>query len=102
MTVSDNEWRELKDALPVGETVHGCVTHHARFGFFLNLEDLPTVNAVVLARDFDRAADDDDSWVEPFGFPTLGSRVEAVVLQHVDSTRQIRLHVDSHMRFSEW
>jgi ribosomal protein S1 len=96
MTMTDDAWTALKLAVPVGGTVHGRVIQHARFGFFLELDDHPTANAVVLAPDFERERGDRGESTEPLEFPSVGSRVEADILDYVDLTKQIRLQVSPH------
>lgn len=52
MTGPDEGWEALKKALPVGRRMQGQVTAHARFGFFVELDEHPDANAP----DFERAA----------------------------------------------
>ncbi|MGH9223343.1 MAG: hypothetical protein ACRD2W_06065 [Acidimicrobiales bacterium] len=87
MMITDDAWDALKLALPVGQTVRGHVTVHARFGFFVELDEHPSANAVVLAPDFTPTRAESDL------FPPVGSLVEAEVLDHVDLTKQIRLRM---------
>lgn len=96
MTTTDDEWAALKLAVPVGKTVRGRVNEHARFGFFVELEDHPSSNALGLAPDFEREGGEGAGATEPPEFPSIGSRVEADILDHVEPTKQIRLHVAPH------
>lgn len=92
-SVTESEWAELRLATPVGSTVHATVTQHARFGFFLDLEEHSAANAVVLAPDFDHFASEQAS---PTAFPPVGSRVQAEVRHHVEPTMQIRCQLGRH------
>ncbi len=80
---------ELKVALPVGSTVRCTVKLHARFGFFVEIDGHTDANALVLITDFERAR---RPQTEVADFPPVGTLIDAAVLDHVDPTRQIRLH----------
>lgn len=93
MSLSDDAWRKLKLSLPIGEDVSCVVTMHARFGFFVEIEDYPDANALVLAPDFEH---DSKPMTPPGSFPAVASRIQAEVLDHVDQTKQLRLRVRAH------
>ena len=91
MTMSDQEWADLKSTLPVGTTVSGRVAVHRSFGFFDELDELDELADVVAlieipeyARQLGRPADLED-------FPPIGAEVRGIVLDHVDGAQQIRL-----------
>ena len=88
--LSEEGWQELRHHLPVGKVVRGKVLDHQPFGFFVRLEGLPEVNAIVLAPDFLPGGVkyfDSEHW------PQVGALVTAAVSYHVDVTQQVRLIV---------
>ena len=92
--MDDAEWQDLKWLLPVGTTVRCKVTTLAPFGFFVEIEKHPAINAVVLAPDFERPGQPKTDVAD---FPPVGTYLDADVFYHVDQTHQVRLHVGPHV-----
>lgn len=86
MVLSEVEWNAIKGALPIGRKLECSISQHATFGFAVQIDGLPSANAVVLLPDY-RVG---NTAGQP-GFPKVGSRIVATVLDHVDLTKQIRL-----------
>ncbi len=79
-------WAVLKTRLPVGTRVHGKVVRVAPFGVFVQLDEADTL-AVLLVTHFE----DGDRRFELEDYPQVGAAIEAVVMDLVDSTAQVRL-----------
>lgn len=92
--IPDDDWRQMKLRLPVLTEVRCEVTSHARFGFFVAVDDYPELNAVVLAPDFERSSIPVTSFED---FPEVGSHMKAEVIDHIDETKQVRLRVGQHV-----
>jgi ribosomal protein S1 len=90
MSDADSIWlRVTTDSLPVGATVNGVVVDKRPFGVFLSLDGHPGVRAIVEINNYrprGQAVASDE-------LPTVDSRLEAVVVDHVAFNRQVRLRV---------
>jgi predicted RNA-binding protein with RPS1 domain len=77
-------------ACPAGSTVAATVVAHRPFGFFVRLDGLEHVKALVEIPEYRRDLTDRAS-VE---FPPVGSRVEVTVLHHKHETEEFVLSVE--------
>lgn len=88
MRMSDEEWVGVKSRLPVGTSISGRVAAHRTFGFFVELDQVEGVVALIeipeYAQQLGRSADLDD-------FPPIGAEVRGIVLDHAEDAQQIRL-----------
>ncbi|MFD1145581.1 RNA-binding protein [Saccharothrix hoggarensis] len=83
------EWERVKSRLPMGAEVRGTVLVHAPFGIFVDLAEAPGANAVLDGIDYRPGGEP----VGPDGWPPKGAPIEAVVVDHVDENRQLKLRV---------
>jgi hypothetical protein len=97
VTSDEQGWRGVRKKLAVGSRVTGTVARHEAFGFFVTLDQLPEVRAIVELPNYrPRGAvpsfgpDGSVASLDP-PYPPIGTRVEAVVVDHVEHNRQIRL-----------
>jgi len=84
--MSSDSWEDAKSRLPVGMLVVGKVAHHTPFGIFVDL-GAGDVLGLVLVTDFKEGA----AKTTPEDYPALGAEIEAAVLGHRESERQIAL-----------
>jgi ribosomal protein S1 len=87
---ADEEWEEAKSSLPFGARVRGLIEQHYSFGMLIRLPDFPEVRAVVDAASYTPTGEIRDST----HWPEVGMPIEAVVVDHAEHNRQIKLRVD--------
>lgn len=80
------EWRSAKLNFPVGSTVEGELIHVEPYGVFVAIPGCG-VHAVLLVTEFE----DGDKRFDLPEYPPVGSRVQAVVVDHVEHNQQLRL-----------
>lgn len=80
------EWESAKVKFPVGSTVEGEVIHVEPYGVFVALPGCG-VRAVLLVTEFE----DGDRRFDLSEYPSVGSRVRAVVVDQVNHNQQLRL-----------
>jgi ribosomal protein S1 len=82
-------WAAVKVALPLGAPVTATVERVVPFGFFVKITGHPGVRAVIdrISYHPGGAEPGPDQW------PVEGDPVEAVVSQHKDDDRQLKLRV---------
>jgi ribosomal protein S1 len=87
--IDDRTWDEVRDRLPVGATVRGVVEKLWPFGIAVRLDEFPTVPAVVDVVDYRPrgAAVAAEHW------PEEGTLIEAVVVDHTEFNRQVKLRI---------
>lgn len=83
------EWEAAKTDYPVGAEVHGKVVAVRPFGMFVEISGRTEITAVVDAISYypDREPLHPDLW------PAVGDGIEAVVSEHAEHNRQIKLRV---------
>lgn len=82
-------WDDLKRDLPRGTRVSGTVVVRRPFGFFLKLSEYPDAIALVDAISYLPRGEP----VDPSEWPEEGAVIDATVVDHVESDREIKLQV---------
>jgi hypothetical protein len=93
MNDSDS-WDTIKESYPLGVETDVTIKKKVPFGMFVELRGYPQASALIDALSFrpgDRDVWDHSEW------PEVGSTVRAIVAEHVDRNRQVRLRVGSEL-----
>jgi ribosomal protein S1 len=105
MNFTQEQWNELRECYPSGTAVTGIVTRCKIFGVFVQLDQLPTVTALLEIIHFDVLnADPDHSIKFPDDYPPVGARVEVRILGWCLLPKDVRLTQLSHLDWfhSRW
>ncbi|MBU1430664.1 hypothetical protein KKF91_08930 [Myxococcota bacterium] len=84
--INNKPWENIKTQFPINSKVEGYVIHVASFGVFVKIDNCQA-NAVLLVTEFE---DGERSFDIP-EYPQIGALIQAIVVDHIDHNKQLRL-----------
>lgn len=88
--IDDEDWEASKSRFPIGSEVSVVVRQHMPFGMFVELPADPTASAFIDLASYHPGGQE---VVDHTQWPSEGEAIDAIVADHVDRNRQIRLRV---------
>jgi len=85
MGAEQQDWENSKLALPLGRRLEVRVSQHLPFGVFVEIPNVPFLGLIQIT-DFK-----DEGTMTPTEYPSIGAKVEAVVLGFKETGKQIWL-----------
>jgi ribosomal protein S1 len=87
--IDEQTWNAAKAGLPLGTKVSAVIVLHTPFGMFVQVPEVPDARVLIDAIAYLPSGGP----VDPEQWPKPGETVDAVVVDHVENDREVKLRV---------